>query len=57
MNLMFSCSPSGFTLTVGAWPRGRWAWAWANRLIAEHQEKCPYCQFEKDAQTGREIGA
>ena len=54
---MFSCSPSGFTITVGAWPRGRWIWAWANRLIAEHQHGCPYCLFEKDAQTGREVGA
>ena len=57
MNLMFVCSPSGFTITAGAWPRGRWLWAWVNRLIVAHQQGCPYCRFEKDAQTGREIGA
>ena len=56
MNLMFVCSPSGFTITVGSWPRGRRLWAWANRLIADHQAQCPYCLFEKDPQTGRDVG-
>ena len=56
MNLMFVCSPSGFTISVGAWPRGRWLWSWATRLIADHQAQCPYCLFEKDAQSGRDVG-
>ena len=56
MNLMFTCSPSGFTLAVNAWFRPQWFWAWANRLIANHQAECPYCLFEKDPQTGRDVG-
>ena len=57
MNLMFSCSPSGFTISVGAWPRDRRLADWAGVLIEKHQEGCPYCLFKKDPQTGREVGA
>ena len=57
MNLMFSCSPSGFTIQAGCTRKLPWLWAWVNRLIANHQKECPYCQFEKDLQTGREVGA
>ena len=56
MNLLFTCGPSGFTVSFSSLRRKQWFWAWANRLIAAHQEKCPYCKFEKDPNTGREIG-
>ena len=56
MNLLFTCSPSGFTVSFSSLRRKTWFWAWANRLIAEHQAACLYCKFEKDAQTGRELG-
>ena len=57
MNLMFVCSPSGFTVTVGAWPRDRRLADWAANLIEVHQQACPYCRFEKDAETGRVVDA
>ncbi len=56
MNLHFACGPSGFTVSFSCLRRKPWFWAWANRLIAKHQDRCPYCKFEKDAETGREIG-
>ena len=56
MNLMFTCNPSGFVLAVSSLRRSRWLWSWANRLISEHQRGCPYCLFEKDTMTGREVG-
>lgn len=55
MNLLFTCSPSGFTVSFSSLRKKQWFWTWANRLIAEHQGKCPYCRFEKDPQTGREF--
>ncbi len=55
MNLMFSC-PAGFTIHASSLRRNAWLWAWANRLIMGHVEKCAYCKGEKDAATGREVG-
>ena len=56
MNLMFSCGPSGFSINFSSLRKKAWFWSWANRLIADHQQECPYCNFEKDPQTGREVG-
>ncbi len=56
MNLSFSCAPSGFSIHGSALRKASFLWAWLNRLIAHHQDGCPYCRFEKDPQTGREVG-
>ncbi len=56
MNLHFSCGPSGFTLGVSTIRRRLDLEGWFLSAVSAHAHLCPYCKFEKDANTGREIG-
>ncbi len=56
MNLHFSCGPSGQMFSVSAFRRRRDLEGWFLSLVSAHRARCPYCKFEKDANTGREIG-
>ncbi len=56
MNLHFSCGPSGQTFSISSLRRRPDLEGWFLSLVSTHRAHCPYCRFEKDANTGREIG-
>ena len=56
MNISFDCGPTGLHLHVSSLRRRSDLERWFFKLVVEHRQGCPYCNFEKDPQTGREIG-
>ncbi len=56
MNLHFSCGPSGQTFSISSLRRRPDLEGWFLSLVSAHRSRCPYCKFEKDPQTGREVG-
>ncbi len=55
MNLHVSCGPSGFTLGVSTIRRRLDLEGWFLSAVGAHARLCPYCKFEKDPNTGREL--
>ncbi len=56
MNLSFSCGPSGITIHVSMLRRRLDLEGWFLSFVGNHRKLCPYCLFEKDPSTGRELG-
>ena len=54
-NFSFSCSPSGFSVQGGAFFHPRSIIEHLKALADTHISGCPYCQFNRDAQTQRDV--
>ena len=60
MNLSFNCMPGGLMLSISFLRRtalNEEFLIWFQKIVIAHRRDCPYCKFEKDPNTGREVGA
>lgn len=56
MNLGFDCGPTGLHIHVSTLRRRSDLENWFLDLVVQHRRDCPYCNFKKDSNTGRELG-